>query len=501
MQMINVKILGGFALASSLCLSGVVFAAAPGSDSTDPLVAVDRNRSAIIADIVQSFQADLAAVAPGSNVADDTAKLRERLTKLRADRLLSASLASSYATLKSILEDSDKLSASAANTRSKALGDSNKDLVYTPLAPCRLVDTRGFGAPIQGGPFAPEERRSYAPAGACGIPLAGVATLMISFTSLNTTPLSGGYLAILAPGAPVSTTVDIFNQGQNWSASNAVVATGGAGQFDIYVAAARPEIVIDILGYFAPPQGGVVSSIVTAAGSGLTSATTGGAVTLGLPASQLLPTTACALNQVPIWNGAAWTCGTGGGGGAGTVTSITAGAGLTGGTITATGTIALSSTQAMPACATNQYPKWSGSAWVCADSPTFASYGGFVNPIPSTGGLFVFAGPTTGSVAVVPATRITALASTALGLTSGSTVNAQVGICMQPFAGGTISLAAGVGSSANVGVSTMRSGVTVSNSFTGIAAGNYRFGMCVLHTGPGSIDSNDFLTGWIMLAS
>jgi hypothetical protein len=498
MQMINVKILGGFALASSLCLSGVASAAAPGSDSTDPLVAVDRNRSAIIADIVQSFQADLTAAGPGSNGADEAAKLRERLTKLRADRLLSASLASSYATLKSILEDSDKLSAGSA--RAKVLGDANKDLVYTPLSPCRLIDTRGFGAPIQGGPFAPEERRSYAPAGGCGIPTSGVATLMISFTSLNTTPLSGGYLAILAPGAPVSTTVDIFNQGQNWSASNAVVATGGAGQFDIYVAGARPEIVIDILGYFAPPSGTIVTSLT--AGAGLTGGTITGAGNLGLASTQLLPTTACTPSQVPTWNGSAWTCGTGGGGGGtGTVTSITTGTGLTGGPITTTGTISLSSQQTMPACAANQYPKWSGSAWVCADSPTFASYGGFVNAIPSTGGLFVFAGPTTGSVAVVPATRITALASTALGLTSGSTVNAQVGICMQPFAGGTISLAAGVGSSANVGVSTTRSGVTVSNSFTGIPAGNYRFGMCVLHTGPGSIDSNDFLTGWIMLAS
>ena len=44
--------------------------------------------------------------------------------------------------------------------------------------------------------------------------------------------------------------------------------------------------------------------------------------------------------QVPQWNGSAWVPATVSGGGAGTVTSITAGTGLTGGTITTSGTIA-----------------------------------------------------------------------------------------------------------------------------------------------------------------
>jgi hypothetical protein len=57
----------------------------------------------------------------------------------------------------------------------------------------------------------------------------------------------------------------------------------------------------------------------------------------------------------------------------GTVTSITAGTGLTGGTITGSGTVGLASTQLLPttACATDQIAKWNGNAWVCsAASPT-----------------------------------------------------------------------------------------------------------------------------------
>ena len=51
----------------------------------------------------------------------------------------------------------------------------------------------------------------------------------------------------------------------------------------------------------------------------------------------------------------------------GSVTSITAGTGLTGGTITSTGTIAIATAYQLPqACATNQVAKWNGSAWICA---------------------------------------------------------------------------------------------------------------------------------------
>ncbi len=57
-------------------------------------------------------------------------------------------------------------------------------------------------------------------------------------------------------------------------------------------------------------------------------------------------------------------CGTTGG----TVTSVATGSGLTGGPISTTGTIGLTANQLLPttACATNQIVKWNGSAWACA---------------------------------------------------------------------------------------------------------------------------------------
>jgi hypothetical protein len=54
---------------------------------------------------------------------------------------------------------------------------------------------------------------------------------------------------------------------------------------------------------------------------------------------------------------------------------VAAGAGLTGGPITGSGTISLATTQLLPtiACTTNQIVKWNGSAWACATASVAAT--------------------------------------------------------------------------------------------------------------------------------
>ena len=262
----------------------------------DPLAAIDSNRNAIIRDIVRGFEAA------------DGGTLAPRLAKLRADRLLAASLASTRESLEAILAESQGTTAPGFGTlREKALGDVAADLVYTPLTPCRLIDTRGFGAPIQGGFFAPNARRAYIPQGLCSIPSTGVASLLISFTTQNLTPTSGGYLAILAPGAPVTASVDVFNLGSEWSASNTAVSTGGAGQFDVLVAAATAHVVIDVLGYFRAPSGTIGDITAVSAGTGLSGGGASGDVALAIAGPYQLPQ-ACSANQVPKWSGTSWNC-------------------------------------------------------------------------------------------------------------------------------------------------------------------------------------------------
>jgi hypothetical protein len=85
----------------------------------------------------------------------------------------------------------------------------------------------------------------------------------------------------------------------------------------------------------------------------------------------LFPLT-CAAGQVMKWNGLAWACASdniGGGGGGGTVTSVAAGIGLQASPnpIIGAGVIDVAPAYRLPqACAANQIAKWNGSAWLCA---------------------------------------------------------------------------------------------------------------------------------------
>ena len=119
--------------------------------------------------------------------------------------------------------------------------------------------------------------------------------------------------------------------------------------------------------------GGTVTSVAAGTGLAATPNPIVGAGSINLAPSYQLPQ-ACANGQVPKSNGSGgWACAadndTNSGG---TVTSVNAGAGLSGGNITSSGTIAIATggvTTAMLAqsgCTNGQVLKWNGSAWACA---------------------------------------------------------------------------------------------------------------------------------------
>jgi hypothetical protein len=220
----------------------------------DPLLSVDINRTEIVSRVMGKWQSEIAATQRDS--------LKQKLTGLRADRPLAASIVGTFDGVLEILSGQEKNDAAGGTTSSrlesaKLLGDTDKDLVYTPLAPCRLFDTRAGQSSALGqlgGVFTADSGRNIVPAGACSIPTTEVNSLLVSLTTLNNTPNSGGYISLLAPAAPVTTTTDIFNLGSQWSAANSVVRTGTAGQFTVYVATANAHVVVDVLGYFTRPQ-------------------------------------------------------------------------------------------------------------------------------------------------------------------------------------------------------------------------------------------------------
>src|SRR5438874_4511919 len=146
-------------------INGVAAQTSPPS----PLLAIDQHRATVVERIVGEWGDKLAISGAGVN----RTQLQEMLFAMRVDQLLAASLAGSIEGLRDVLAHS--LTATGAIKPSllptKALGDTTSDVVYTPVTPCRLVETRGtFAAVYQGGgPFSGGEIRNYAIQGGNGV--------------------------------------------------------------------------------------------------------------------------------------------------------------------------------------------------------------------------------------------------------------------------------------------------------------------------------------------
>jgi len=141
-------------IAVSLALpSGIASSALP--IAPDPWLAVDRNRAGIVADLVSRWDE---VTKSGRGGALSEGQLRDALAKLRADHLFSATLAGTYAELLSVFAEAGALSGgtTSAKPQQKVAG-SGPELAYTPIVPCRIVDTRS-GA---GGRLALGETRNW----------------------------------------------------------------------------------------------------------------------------------------------------------------------------------------------------------------------------------------------------------------------------------------------------------------------------------------------------
>ncbi len=343
------RILRSYAFAALLPAVGLAWAATP-LESADPLLAIDLNRSAIITDIVKGFEANAES--------DGAMRLKAKLEMLRADRLLAASLASSRTSLDAILAEAQAREPAAfAQVREKALGDANRDLVYTPIVPCKIIDT--YFSPIGRlpGPSTTAFEAiaaDYAPQGglnACATALpANMAAIAAQIAVVS--PSNEGWLNLWPVGQPIPNNVtlgyyrDQMGNLPNVTTGSAVVplctsACAGNKEFNVYTAS-EAVVSVSVVGYFAPPLsytpgGGTVTSIT--ASTGLTGGTITSAGTIAVDLSYQLPQK-CSHGQVATSDGAGlWNCVTPAVGG--TVTSVATGTGLTGGPITGAGTVSV----------------------------------------------------------------------------------------------------------------------------------------------------------------
>ena len=151
--------------------------------------------------------------------------------------------------------------APAGSIGTKTLGALANDLVYTPIAPCRIIDTRSAAA----GAIAANSTRNFIAINAsnftsqggsatnCGT--LGLAATAVAINLTAVTPSGGGY----ATAYPYGTTQPVaasINYASGAVVNNALIVQipNPLASFDFTIYTFRQShYVADIVGYFAPP--------------------------------------------------------------------------------------------------------------------------------------------------------------------------------------------------------------------------------------------------------
>lgn len=165
--------------------------------------------------------------------------------------------------------------ASAADAAASAarLGDLAADLTYTPLQPCRIVDTRSTA----GGAIAANSTRSFLALSAsgfssqggsatdCGTPTANAAAIAINITVVS--PAGPGFATVFPYGTTQPLTSSV-NYATGDILANSMIARIpnplATNDFTIYTFA-QSHFVVDIVGYFAAPIATAADCVETGA--------------------------------------------------------------------------------------------------------------------------------------------------------------------------------------------------------------------------------------------
>lgn len=250
-------------LALTTCLlAAVAGTAAAGELQANSLLAVDRNRTAVIEHIISQFK--------GSFAEGQEQMVRGTLNSLRADHLLAASLAPSLDGLLAAIVSADT-GVAGSKVVTKDLGDPAADLVYTPVTPCRLFDTRGS----QGGLGTPllNTRRTYGAItpvanqggpGGCSA-AAGATVALIQIGTL--TPTGSGLLQGGAQGGSLPNALILYQVGDQYGTAVAMPLNPANGRFDLQEQFAQADLYGDLLGYFRAPPNFPMTAVVNSDGT------------------------------------------------------------------------------------------------------------------------------------------------------------------------------------------------------------------------------------------
>ena len=267
-------------------LVALLAAAEPLAQPTAPLFVVEQQRAAIVARLSKQWSEAFAALPAPRRLTEE--RLANALWALRADRLFAASLAGELEDVERVLAKANEPSTAPGSTP-KALGDLNADLTYSPLNPCRILDTRNVG-----GALAANVARTFdgystnfaaqgGTASDCGIPN-GVAALAMNVYAVN--PTNTGFIKVWPANGtePAVSTV-------NYQSGLVAIATGALVPVDrvnsnrfTAKSPAVVDFVADVVGYFRAPGGTIGDITAVTVGAGLSGGGSVGAITLGIAA-------------------------------------------------------------------------------------------------------------------------------------------------------------------------------------------------------------------------
>lgn len=151
----------------------------------------------------------------------------------------------------------------------RALGDTTQDLVYTPITPCRIVDTRNVAAgmiPANGTRnFLAAGISSYTTQGGsatnCGMNTEAPTAVALNVTAV--TPVGAGYATVYAFGTTRPETASV-NYAAGDIVNNAIITAipTPTASFDFIIFTfAQSHYVVDIVGFFDNPRSSPVSCV------------------------------------------------------------------------------------------------------------------------------------------------------------------------------------------------------------------------------------------------
>jgi hypothetical protein len=242
----------------------------------EALQKIEANRTSFVNNLIADWQARL-----DPSLYDVREELGSIAIKAPAWRLLAASLVGEYQTMTEVLlgkrsagqyiaeltEPEEKMAPEAfavAGREPEAIGANSDSLVYTPIAPCRIVDTRGAGA--RTGILGAGSQRVFdlesagltagqGGAAACpGLPPFSYAAWAINITVTGFSANGGLTVWGVGTSQPSASAIN-YSAGHAPSIANGLVVPGcyGCGD-DIVVRAfgADTHVIIDVVGYFQP---------------------------------------------------------------------------------------------------------------------------------------------------------------------------------------------------------------------------------------------------------